>query len=607
MANPQAQANGEQESTAAASAKKQVRPKPPKQTSRWRDFWDSRSKVRTRGALILMLLALVAAIYLSLPDNYQAQVVAVIQAVGQALGATGLRIGVVVALALSMGASLALWLSPVSRANASVTRALNPLSTPTTAISDYVDAEGTPTDVSGLMIVEERYPQPASIFIPSVSVYLDAENIVSEKQIPNFLNYLRTALDGRRADLLYFVDFWDNPRNTYKILSRYGFVPVHSAHNPTGMKDMYEAVDRDLATHAFMRGLLGPAKQEFIIISNDGDYAPLISRLLAQGHSVRMWSALDSTPYIALKEFVRAYPDNAYEFTNIAEFLGEPSTEQHPAELRDETRPDAQKKRKQNHKLPMLEKMAKRARIDSTILKWVEPHIEQPKSLSLEGQKRLYYAIAATLYARQYCENRYTPNGDLPPDAEKARVDRSRNGEFNRLLGTRQSSRVTLASRMADVGYEQGSKVEFWRLHLTTIGVLASVPDARFPDAGEVTAEEGAQRLFAMAVVVADAAKQVKVHRPDKKLSIDSIAAQLSANEHLAQVNGDLASLIKAGNGRSSIHVRYLVNCSKAVGIMDFDETFVDQLMSNPRLTSLGQELIANIPADQPDAPGATE
>lgn len=248
---------------------------------RWRVFWDTRSGWRTVWGLILAIPPLLALIYLVLPSGDQTQVVAALQTMGQALGETGLRAAVEVALVGSALASFALLLAPGYHAYPY-------LHSPTRAI-------------------------------PLNTVYVDAENINDRGIMDALVDYLRRGYLVRksvddRTDLLFFMDAThtgaretQNPEGEpgrksklnwkYEALYRNGFRLVDSPHNPTGRAKMLEAADREIAMHALERALLGPEGQEFIIASGDGDFVPLIYRLVGLGHSVQMWIWGETSAY----------------------------------------------------------------------------------------------------------------------------------------------------------------------------------------------------------------------------------------------------------------------------------------------------------------------
>ena len=275
MADPQAQANGEQETTAAGKGndKKEQR-KPSIVAWRWWVFWKGRSGWRTVWGLILAVPPLLALVYLALPASDQTPIVAAAQAAGQAVGTTGLRVGFEVAFVVCALASYALLLAPGYR--------------------------------------NARYLHLPTSVTPPITVYVDAENLKDKQIMDALIDHLRREfLVGKRAkaraDLLFFMDAQDTrlkyirvqmqnkekhipvPKSHYKVLYKNGFRLVNTPHIFTGKSEMAEAADREIALHAFERALTSDREQEFVIVSGDGDYAPLLYRLIALGHSVQIW------------------------------------------------------------------------------------------------------------------------------------------------------------------------------------------------------------------------------------------------------------------------------------------------------------------------------
>lgn len=487
---------------------------------RWRIFWLRRSGERTAWALVLVVPALLAMIYLALPESDQTQVDAAIQWVGQSLGATGLRIGVEATLVACTFVSVVLFLVPNYR--------------------------------------KYRYLTLPTSIIPPVSVYVDAENILGEGSVPAFVDHLRTHIGDRRADLLFFMEAATEARTgKYKALFRAGFRPVDVPHDPTGTKPMGEAVDREIAMHAFERALLGPPQQEFIIVTSDRDFAPLIYRLVALGHTVQIWSAGYSYTYNQVKRDLRLIPPSLLTPVNIASVLGQQSNSPRPAAPTGAIGAKSRASRRRVRK--------KRQYVS---VQWDAPTITPVSTLSVAGQVSLYEAIAMTLSAGQYCQGQFAG-------------DDTRNIALNRLLATN-----PLKSSMIRVGYSGASAIDYWRDHLIAIGVFVSRPDAKCPAVGEVNAEEGARRLYAMAAAVASAATRAKTNRPDGLLSMDTILLQLAADDLPSDAQAMLAPLIATKAGRGGTHVRYLTHCARSVGIMRFDDTRADQLIANPRVTA---------------------
>lgn len=475
---------------------------------RWRFFWSRRSGGRMMVALVFAVLALVAAIYLALPSDGQLAALLAVKTVAQGIGLTGLRVMLDTLLVVFALTGFALLFAPGYR--------------------------------------QHRYLTLPTSLIAPITVYVDAENILSEQSIPAMMSFLRKFLDGRRADLLFFMDAERAAAGKkYKALYRFGFRPVDVPHDPTGVKEMYEAVDRELAMHAFERALLGPAGQEFIIVTSDGDFAPLVYRLRALGHSVQIWSSGSSTTYLTLAQYL------PLTLVDLSQALSEQSIEPPIEVAQPASRPAARSAARPARRRPMRPKKRRPARRSSgaSIVEQIAP----PVNLSEPGQKKLYYAIAETLSARQRSEEQHT-------------LDSARNGQFHVFLNT------VLAPRIASVGYSAGAWVDYWLDHLQTLGVLVTTPDHDFPALGSTSAETAASQLYAMAQATAEAAARASSNRPDGLLNMQVILAQLETAEPASDGTTALRALISPVNGRRATHVRYFVRCARALGLTQFQD-----------------------------------
>jgi len=549
-----------------------------------------RSGARTVWALILTIPALLAAIYLVLPQRDQAQAVASIQAagqaVGQALGPIGLRAVMEVALVCFALASLALLLAPGYR--------------------------------------QYRYLHLPTSVIPPNTVYVDAENINGQIIMDALLDHLRGEyLQGGRAkmqaDLLFFMDALDTsagyrsipmrkipiPKWKYEALYKSGFRLVNSPHIFTGVSEMAEAVDREIAMHALERALVGGAKQEFVIVSGDGDYVPLIYRLIALGHSVQVWMWGGTRAYIDAAKYL---PITIYNLETGSYVEPDKTT---PSEASAATPPNAPPATPPN--APPVAPPALAPAIEASALprQAEHPHspapqnkrrygarkssahakqspVPPPTSLTLESQKRVYFAIAETLSIRQQCAERF-PSAD----------DDARENAFNGAIGS------VMTPRLESIGYAQNSRIEYWRLHLAAIGALSSVPGARFPEAGSVEPEQCARRLYTLVETVARAAARATPNRPDGLLNMSAILSTLADEEPTAEADPALDSLLGKQNGQRLTHARYLVYCARALGLVRFVEApATPDLISDLQLeTSMS---VARRTEDTSDAPEAT-
>lgn len=485
---------------------------------RWRFFWSRRSGGRTVAALLCALCALLLAAYLALPSADQQTIQTTWQTVTQNLGATGARVVIEALLVLFAVASVVALLAPGYR--------------------------------------QYRYLTLPTSLIAPISVYVDAENPLPEQSMPALISFLRKFLDGRRADLLFFIDATQASSKRYKTLYRFGFRPVDVPHNPTGAKVMDEAVDRELALHAFERALVGPAGQEFIIISSDGDFAPLVYRLVALGHTVQVWSFEGSGAYLSLAQYLPV------TLVDLSKVLAEQAIEP-PVDTSADAAPGSSATDAHSAASPGNSRSrARRHRHDTPLLT-----IAPPTNLPEGGAEPLYYAIAETLRAQRESQ-------------AKSQRDQGRNSRFHALLNT------TLAPRLASVGYSSGNWVEYWLDHMQALGVLVSRPNRYFPAMGSASAELAARQMYAMAKVIADAAAHATSNRPDGLLSMWSILEQVDATATAGDASAQpLRALVAPQNGRRATHARYFLRCARALGIIQFGETPGSlDLIQNPTL-----------------------
>lgn len=478
---------------------------------RWRFFWSRRSGSGTGWALLCALIALLAAIYLALPVSGQRQVVGAAQVVAQRLGFAGLTVSVEVILVVFACASFALLLAPGYR--------------------------------------QYRYLTLPTSSIAPVSVYVDAENILSEQTIPYVVAFLRKYLDGRRADLMFFMDASEVASSAkYKTLYRYGFRPVDVPHNPTGKKKMGEAVDREIAMHALERALVGPDEQTFVIITSDGDFAPLIYRLAALGHSVQVWSSVATNVYRTLERYL---PVNLINLSQVI-------AEQRAASASTETTEPA------GHVKPPQRK--RNRPLQATTF---EPSatITLPSSLTQPGAEKLYYALVETRMAQSWCADRY-------------KNDTARGSQLRAVLTTR------LLPRLVGVGYSSGTGIEYWLDHLIALGVLAPSRSGEFPASGSASAETAARQLYAMAEAAAQAAVQATSTRPDGFISMHAVHAQLATTELASEDTTPLRELVAPSNGKRTTHTRYFVSAARALGLLQFEDApGTPDLIARPTLT----------------------
>ena len=480
---------------------------------RWRFFWSQRTGRRTVLALILALVTLPASLYLALPASGQRQILDGLLAAVQGMGALDAAPLLTVIVVLCFACSLALIIVPSYR--------------------------------------RHSYLAAASSIIPPVSVYLDAENQLSEAAIRPFTDFLIKHVDGRRADLLYFLDA-SQTANTlkYKTLYRFGFRPVDVPHDPTGKGAVKEAVDRELAMHAYERALLGPPEQEFIIVTGDADFVPLIYRLVALGHRVQIWAA-------PIREAYRVVEDHlGINVTDLSQVISELEIAPQ-SDVATTVRPTLKRKRRRPPRpgQPQL----------------VAPlRVAAPTSLAQPGEKQLYYAVAETVVA--HAESLY-----------KFRKDNARNFHFHTLM------RSTYGPRMAGVGYSVGNWLDYWLEHLIVLGVIQKVNGLAFPQRGSTTEEDAARSLFTLSEAASKAAAALGAVHEDGLVRMREVAAAVAANG--TSFDGGAAALLQllvADNGRRIAPARYFVRSARALRLLEFEDVpeLLD-IIAHPRLPDI--------------------
>jgi hypothetical protein len=408
--------------------------------------------------------------------------------------------------------------------------------------------------------------------IPMISIYVDAENQLSKiSTIPKFADKVVRHLNGRRADLLFFMDASSKEHGAqtdqFKTLCRYGFHPVHVAHNPTGKarKGIKEAVDKELAMHAYERALLGPPKQEFIIVTSDQDFVALVYRLAALGHHVQVWA----TPVLPAYRELQTYLD--IELNDLALLVSESeSSEQEDPEYQREAateqadgiQPSGRDPQSDGYRIPSYE-------------------MAEPTLLSEAGEKQLYRAIVQTIRARDDCE-------------------RERKGlqVFRATMGSE------LASRLAGVGYRGASKIDYWLDHLYATGALQKTRNAQLPGIGTTPPESAAHALFLVARLAAEAAVAMGQKRADGIASESDIADALLAQRAQSRSTvRRLLDLIEQTNKRRTTHARYLVRCAQALGLIVFDDVpNTTHLIRMPRLVETSDAEVSEASPDMDEA-----
>lgn len=519
---------------------------------RWRFFWMSRSRARTVSALALAAPALLAAIYLALPASDQRAVAQAAQSAAQGLGYEGLTILVECVLIVFALSSFALLLAPGYR-------------------------------------LYRYLPLPSSKIAP-VTIYMDTENFSVEttdtatnKQMMQFMvNHVRAYLalqfaNGRYADLLFFMDAshvgekGDSAATKvslrgaklnwrYELLYRSGFRLIDSPHSPMGTNVIHEAVDKEIAMHALERALLGPERQEFIIIAEDGGYVPLIYRLLALGHSVQIWSP-DGVigAYVTLTAY---FAEAQFKILDLSREAGKAkrTATSHEQDSAATTSPTP--------------KRVSPARMSDLVFR---PSAPPAVTFAQAEMNQLHYAIYNTV---DLCEwiARHIPSAD------------TRTKVLNESLGG------VMKRHLAAVGYEgQGSSTS-WLKALDALDALTWTGKG-LPTRGSAVPEQVAQRLYALALAMAWAATQAPIPQDDNTLTTQAIRDRF-------MVTAPVADDTKAHTARTALDglgVMYLLRCARALGLLEFDDVAVSRaLIKLPRLTELATRLIEQEMTDRP-------
>lgn len=510
------------------------------QRLKWRYFWSRRTPWRNTLALILALAIALIIIYLAIPHNAQAWVNSAWQTATQFIASLDrvIMLATVAGLLCLTGLGL-VFVRPFRRAS---------------------------------------YLATAPSAIPPITVYIDAENQLSVATIRAFKRFLMEHLNGRRADILYFMDAAQAANGPkYKELYRFGFRPVDVPHDPTGKGEVKEAVDKEIAMHAVERALRGPKKQEFILVTGDGDFVGLVYRLVALGHQVQVWA----TPIREAYRTLATYLD--VNVLDLASVISERQTRA--------ARPRAIASKLST---PRSSKPVKPPVVD----KFEQPNspvistgTTSPDVLAYSGEEQLYQAIDKTLRTCSRIES-------------QPRSDQDKNQRFRALLGGK------LSPWLAGVGYSAGNRLDFWIDHLVTLQVLAQRPGKVFPTVGATSAEAAAKAMFAMANAASQAVIVTPV-RDDGLVHMSEVATVLGDMLTESETVGPLRQLVEGSGARRATHTRYFVRCARALGLIEFDDVpdSWDMIRSPRLIEALSLSLDTSdvtVPAMAQTADGAT-
>ena len=406
--------------------------------------------------------------------------------------------------------------------------------------------------------------------VPMISVYIDAENQLPEYAIQGFTSFLMKYLDGRRADLLYFLDASKTATSSkYKTLYRFGFRPIDVPHDPTGTVSVKEAVDKELSMHAYERALVGPPKQEFIIVTGDQDFVALVYRLAALGHRVQVWASPIRQAYRTLQTYLDI------DLIDLSRVVEEMRSSAQEGTAASEVATPTQAK---TADAPTARQSAVAGRRSSAV--------PAPRLLPEAGEQQIIRTIVRTLKVREDCEGKFTNQA-------------KRINAFRGMLGGE------LAPSLAGIGYSAPSKIDYWIDHLTAAGALSLAGNqaGAFPARGSVTPEQAAHALVTVARLAAKSALELERRHSGQPFSTSDIA-----NELLTHHAGDqgavrnLLNLVARNNPKRSTHARYFVWMAQALGVIEFEDAPNSlDLIRRPRLL---ESPLAN-DADESEQPEA--
>jgi len=277
--------------------------------------------------------------------------------------------------------------------------------------------------------------------IAPISIYFDNENQpIAVSQLPAFIAYIRSYIKGSRADLFFYADV-NLPHNNrvYGVLRRAGFKEIEIFHKGVGKSKVQNAVDIELALHAYERALLTRAHQHIVLIAADRDYIPLLIRLRELGHDVSVWGRSLSP---ALKVIAEKIGVTVWEF---GKQFADAIPAKPPAIAPSQTVTPASLEK------PVLSEQQRQA-----------------------GQERLQHAIALTLDIINTARQQITDDGAL-----RALI-------LARLAGQ---------TGLVEAGFEGRHRATHWLTTMTALDAVRYSGDPPVLGAGEVDATRGAARF----------------------------------------------------------------------------------------------------------------
>ena len=264
----------------------------------WREYWARRSRLRAATVLLALLAAVVVGALALAPSGWLGVAQGWLRALGAAMSALpphSVVIGVIVALVLlAILLSLTAPLPRAYRRNAEFAGQAPAQASATARVLVYLDAENQP------------------------SLDFNDAPVSADMTLKYMIEKLRIALNGQRADLLFYMDSSiPQYRSRREELYRYGFRLVDVPHRPFQMGgEKPSMVDMEMALQTYQRALTSLHPQIIILITADQDYIPLVYRLWADGHHVEVWGDFLPEAYRELQKYL------------APEQLGLPSTDQ---------------------------------------------------------------------------------------------------------------------------------------------------------------------------------------------------------------------------------------------------------------------------------------
>lgn len=252
----------------------------------WREHWARRSRWRAATVLLALLAAVVIGAFTVAPARWLGAIRGWLGSLGATLSALpphSLALGVILALvALALALSLASPLPLAYRRNAEFAGQAPAQTSATARVLVYLDAENQP------------------------SLDFNDSPVAVDVTLKYMIKQLRIALNGRRADLLFYMD---SSIGQYKPrreeLYRYGFRLVDVPHRPFQMGgEKPSMVDMEMALQTYHRAITSPRPQTIILITADQDYIPLVYRLWADGHHVEVWGDFLPESYRELQQYL---------------------------------------------------------------------------------------------------------------------------------------------------------------------------------------------------------------------------------------------------------------------------------------------------------------